>query len=99
MNTYQIKVPSEDRTVVGMEGESLLDTAIRTRVKIKVGCKGGGCGFCKIHVLDGELDLRGYSKSKLPDEEVEQGYVLACKAFPKTDVTIDYHNQPIKVTV
>ena len=56
MKSYQIKVQSENRTIVGKEGEPILEAAIRNKVNIKVGCKGGGCGICKIQSLEGEVD-------------------------------------------
>jgi ferredoxin len=93
MKHYQIKVSHPDeRTFTGIENETILDTSIRTNGKIKVGCKRGGCGLCKIKVVDGEIENGSVSRSVLPLNEEEEGYALACRAVPKSDVTIEDHS-------
>ena len=83
MTNFQIKVLPEDRIMTGKEGETILDAAIRNKVDIKVGCKGGGCGVCKIKVIEGEVEIGACSRSVLPLSEAEEGYTLACQAQPK----------------
>lgn len=90
MSNYQIKVHPVERTIVGKNNEFILETAIRNGVKIKVGCKGGGCGICKIQVLEGEVDRGICSRSVLSHEEIEEGYALACQAQPMGDIVISY---------
>lgn len=93
MEHYQIKVSHPDkRTFTGKENESILDSSIRTNGKIKVGCKRGGCGLCKIKVVDGEIEHGAVSRSVLPLNEEEEGYALACRAVPKSDITIEDHS-------
>ncbi|NLF54002.1 MAG: 2Fe-2S iron-sulfur cluster binding domain-containing protein [Thauera phenolivorans] len=55
---------------------------------IPVGCRGGGCGVCKVHILSGEYHTQRMSRSCLSVEEEAEGIVLACKAFPDSDVTL-----------
>lgn len=70
------------------ETESLLDAALRQGMKIRYGCKGGGCGLCKIKVQEGEFTRGKSSKAVLPDAERSMNYTLACKTFPKSDLKI-----------
>lgn len=56
---------------------------------IPVGCRGGGCGICKIHVSQGVVRTRRMSKARLSDEERASGFVLACCAFPESDLQIE----------
>ncbi len=58
------------------------------RKGIPVGCRGGGCGVCKVHILSGEYHTQRMSRSCLSVEEEAEGIVLACKAFPDSDVTL-----------
>lgn len=55
---------------------------------IKVGCKGGGCGVCKVRILGGEYQTKVMSKAHISEAEADQGYALACRVLPKTDLTI-----------
>ncbi|WP_071396226.1 2Fe-2S iron-sulfur cluster-binding protein [Bacillus tuaregi] len=92
MNNYLIKVQPDDRTMTGKADESILNTAIRSKVDIKVGCKGGGCGVCKIKVIEGEVETGVCSRSVLPLSEEQEGYTLACRAKPKSDLVIENHS-------
>jgi ferredoxin len=88
MSSYCIKVQPDERTIFGDDNDFILDTAIRNGVKIKVGCKGGGCGICKIQILEGEVDRGHSARSVLPLDEIEEGYALACQTKPNSDVII-----------
>ncbi len=67
--------------------QSLLVAMERTHPGlIKVGCRGGGCGLCKIRVVSGEYVTRAMSRAKVSLDEMEQGYVLACRAYPSSDL-------------
>ena len=84
-----MKVLPDERKIIGNENDFILETAIRNGVKIKVGCKGGGCGICKIQILEGDVDRGHSARSVLPLNEIKQGYALACQTKPNTDVVIN----------
>ena len=57
------------------------------RKGIPVGCRGGGCGVCRVQVVDGDLYHTGkMSRAQVPLEDEEQGICLACKLFPESDL-------------
>lgn len=56
---------------------------------IKVGCKGGGCGVCKVRIVSGNYDTKVMSKAHISETDAEQGYALACRVLPQTDLTIE----------
>lgn len=73
--------------------QSLLVAMERTHPGlIKVGCRGGGCGLCKIRVVSGEYVTRAMSRAKVSLDEMEQGYVLACRAYPSSDLQFIVEN-------
>lgn len=58
-------------------------------IPIPTGCRRGGCGMCKIKVLEGEFNqdlIR--SHEALSDAELDYGYALACCMVPKSDLNI-----------
>lgn len=55
-----------------------------------VGCRGGGCGICKIKILKGNYELGKMSKAKIDDYELGKGYTLACKTYPKSDLVVEF---------
>ncbi len=68
---------------------SVLDGAQATRSDLPFACKGGVCGTCRAKLCDGEVDLR--RNYALEEHELEQGFVLACQAYPVSDtLTVDF---------
>jgi len=66
-----------------------LQAARNQFIPIPTGCKQGGCGMCKIKVLEGEYSQEVIrSHEALSDAEVENGYALACCMVPKSDLHI-----------
>lgn len=55
---------------------------------IPVGCRGGGCGVCKIEVVQGVYRKRVMSREHVSEEEEERGCVLACRVMPDSDVKL-----------
>lgn len=51
------------------------------RKGIPVGCRGGGCGVCKVRVLSGRFRTEAMSRACVSVEEQADGYALACKLF------------------
>ena len=55
---------------------------------IPVGCRQGGCGVCKVEVLDGQFTARPMSQDHVSHEDALAGRVLACRIYPRSDLTI-----------
>lgn len=53
---------------------------------IPVGCRGGGCGVCKVHINQGEYHKRLMSRDHVSAEEEAMGIVLACRVRPDSDI-------------
>lgn len=75
-------------------GQSVLKAMEQRGLRcVPVGCRGGGCGFCKIRVLAGDYDCGKMSRVHVPPEALEKGEVLACRIYPKSDLTIECQPQ------
>jgi ferredoxin len=58
-------------------------------IPIPTGCQRGGCGMCKVKVLNGEYSQELIrSHDALSNEELENGYALACYMVPNSDLEI-----------
>ena len=58
------------------------------RKGIPVGCRGGGCGVCKVRVTGGVYHTRKMSRACVSEAEEADGVVLACKLFPDSDLSL-----------
>ncbi|XUT93140.1 2Fe-2S iron-sulfur cluster binding domain-containing protein [Ottowia caeni] len=55
---------------------------------IPVGCRNGGCGVCKVQVLEGQYVRRVMSREHVSEAEEAEGYVLSCRIKPTSDLRI-----------
>lgn len=55
---------------------------------IPVGCRGGGCGVCKIEVVSGTYHRRVMSRDHVSEDEESRGIVLACRVRPTSAMTV-----------
>lgn len=71
--------------------ESLLQAMLRVgRKGIPVGCVNGGCGVCKVHIVEGECQSLGpISRAHVSAEEEAAGFTLACRVAPVTAVRLE----------
>lgn len=77
-----------------------LEAARNQFIPIPTGCKRGGCGMCKVKVVDGQYVqdvIRNHDY--LSDEELNNSFALACCMTAKGDIEIitveDYEKQLI----
>jgi benzoate/toluate 1,2-dioxygenase reductase component len=78
------------RIIEGKTGEKVSNTAFSARINIPLDCNDGVCGTCKCRVRSGSFDMGDeYIEDAITDEEIAQGYALACQMVPKSDMVID----------
>ena len=71
------------------EQESVLHGMARLgRRGIPLGCRGGGCGICKVHVTQGSFAAKVMSQAHVSAEEIATGTVLACRIMPHSDLCL-----------
>lgn len=71
------------------DGDTILDAAMDNDVDVPFSCKGAVCCTCKAKVTEGKVIMD--ANYALSDQEVEDGYVLACQAHPASaNVTLDF---------
>jgi ferredoxin len=74
------KCSSEQSVLMGMERLG--------KKGVPVGCRGGGCGVCKVQVLAGAYQSKKMSRDCVSREEEESGQVLACRIQPSSDLRL-----------
>lgn len=86
---YQVHITDTGETYRCGAEQSLLTGMERLgRKGIPVGCRGGGCGVCKVHVTEGTISCRRMSRAHVTVEEEQRGIVLACRCRPTSDVKL-----------
>jgi ring-1,2-phenylacetyl-CoA epoxidase subunit PaaE len=61
-------------------GETVLDAAVRTGLRVPFSCKAGMCCTCRARIVEGKAAMRvNYS---LEPWEIERGFTLTCQTVP-----------------
>jgi ferredoxin len=55
---------------------------------IPVGCRGGGCGVCRVQVVSGDYETRRMSRRHVSEEDEAAGYALACRLIALGDLVV-----------
>jgi glycine betaine catabolism B len=69
--------------------ESVLEVAESQGVKIRSSCRSGNCGTCKKRKVEGTVRMGDFDPEALEQEELEEGFILTCVAYPQGRVVID----------
>ncbi|WP_440466139.1 2Fe-2S iron-sulfur cluster-binding protein [Pseudomonas sp. YH-1] len=75
--------------------ETLLQAALREGIDFPHSCRVGGCATCKCRLLAGQVRELTETSYILTDDELHQGYILACQSVPRGEVKIavDFERQ------
>lgn len=85
--TYRVQLEQTEQSFEVDENESILAAALRADVKLAHDCQLGGCGTCRIKLIEGSVTYVEPPLALTPEEESE-GYALACQALPASDLVI-----------
>ena len=66
--------------------ENLVDAAQEADIDAPFSCMAGVCSSCRAKLMEGEVVME--EAHSLTEEEIKEGYILACQAKPTTDKVI-----------
>jgi len=72
--------PAHERVLVAMERQGLS--------QLPVGCRGGGCGVCRVRVTSGRYRTGRMSRAHVSTQDETAGIALACQLIPETDLSL-----------
>ncbi len=81
---HPVKISNTGAVIECGPGVTILEAALDADIAYPHGCQSGNCGACKSNLLDGHVDMEGYSDFALMEAERERGLILACRAVPSS---------------
>lgn len=86
--SYTVCLESGQRFECDGERSVLDGMMARGRTGITVGCRGGGCGVCKVRVTHGRYRTGLMSAACVTAEERDDRVALACKLIAESDLEL-----------
>lgn len=91
---YKVRIVDSDESYICDSTQNLLKGMVQLgRKGIPVGCRGGGCGVCKVQILSGSYTNKRMSREHVSVEDEAEGRVLACRTWPTSDIELQVVGQ------
>ncbi|MBI5901546.1 MAG: 2Fe-2S iron-sulfur cluster binding domain-containing protein [Rhodocyclales bacterium] len=89
MAKYRITIQETNERYTCADAKSLLEGMLALGKKgIPCGCRSGGCGVCKVQVVQGEYTSQVMSRAHVSEDEERDGVVLACRVKPVSAIVL-----------
>lgn len=85
--SYRIQIFETGESFAVEQGETLLQGALRANIALRHECQLGGCGTCRLKVVQGAVAYDEPPMGLEPEDEAA-GYALACQALPRGDLVV-----------
>jgi ferredoxin len=88
--SYRVTIANTEQVVDCAANQTILEAAIAVGIDYPYACASGNCGTCASHLDAGKVTLLPRGDAALSPQQIKAGQTLACRARPRSDVTITW---------
>jgi ferredoxin len=79
---------AHERVLVALERAQGFGQLKNMPHRLPVGCRRGGCGICRVRVLEGQYRSDPMSRAHVSAEDEAEGLILSCCIYPRSDLSL-----------
>lgn len=93
---FEVEFVKEGTTIELASNETILDQAEDEGMDLPYACRQGQCVSCSAHIPDGPGDdyVTHFEQETFSEDEIGEGYVLTCVAYPKDSFSLETSESP-----
>lgn len=95
---FKAQIKSTGQSFQVPEKDNLLKAALETGLRWPHNCRVGSCGTCRTRLLEGKIKPLQDFSYVLTEEELDQGYILACQTRLRSDIVVEVDLQVSEAT-
>ncbi len=88
--SHRLTIANTRQTIDCAANQTVLEAALAAGIDFPFACATGNCGTCTCHLDAGKVTLLPRGDASLSPQQVKAGQTLACRARPRSDLTITW---------
>lgn len=87
---HRVTIANTGQVIDCAADQTILQAAVAAGIDYPYACASGNCGACISHLQAGKVSLLPRSDASLSPQQAKAGLTLACRARPRSEVTINW---------